>query len=70
MKLLFNKTEYFGQWFDDDETPEGFTEKVPPHTGVIFDEDSGEWVLIPEPEQGDELLSNPPEPEQESTETE
>jgi hypothetical protein len=58
MKLLFNKTGYFGQWFDDDETPKGFTEKVPPHTGVIFDEDLGEWVPRPEPEP-----EPPPEPE-------
>jgi hypothetical protein len=50
MKLLFNKTEYYGEWFRDGETPEGFTEKVPPNTGYIFDDDSDEWVPKPEPE--------------------
>jgi hypothetical protein len=73
MKLLFNKTGYFGQFFDDDETPEGFTEKVPPHTGVIFDEDLGEWVPRPEPEPipepEPEMKSEPgPEPENEQGE--
>jgi hypothetical protein len=50
MKLLFSKTDYHGQWFDDDETPEGFTEKVPPGTGYDFDDDADEWVPKPEPE--------------------
>jgi hypothetical protein len=50
MKLLFNKTEYYGHWFQDDETPDGFTEKVPPNTGYIFDEEANDWVLKPEPE--------------------
>jgi hypothetical protein len=59
MKLLFNKTDYYGHWFQDDETPEGFTEKVPPDTGYVFDDDAGEWVPKPEP---------PPEPEGEGGE--
>jgi hypothetical protein len=57
MKLLFNKTEYYGHWFEDEETPEGFTEKIPPHTGVVFDEEQNDWVLKPstESEQEPEL---------------
>jgi hypothetical protein len=50
MKLLFHKTEYYGRRFGDDENPEGFTEKVPPNTGYVFDEESNDWVLKPEPE--------------------
>jgi hypothetical protein len=50
MKLLFHKTEYHGHWFDDDENPEGFTEKVPPNTEYDFNEESNDLVLKPEPE--------------------
>jgi hypothetical protein len=50
MKLLFHKIDYWGQWFDDNENPEEFTEKVPPNTGYMFDEDSNDWILKPEPE--------------------
>jgi hypothetical protein len=50
MRFLFHKTELYGHWFDDDEAPEEFTEKVPPHTKVIFDEELNEWVEKPEPE--------------------
>jgi uncharacterized protein with LGFP repeats len=49
MKLLFNKTEYYGQWFQDDEFPENFTEKVPPNTEYIFDEELDDWVEKPDP---------------------
>jgi hypothetical protein len=51
MKLLFSKEDFHGQWFQDDESPEGFTEKVPPHTGVLFDETLGDWVLKPQEPQ-------------------
>jgi hypothetical protein len=51
MKLMFNKTNYEGHWFNDDETPEGFTEKVPPNAGYIFSEELDDWILKPEPEQ-------------------
>jgi hypothetical protein len=50
MKLMFNKTDYSGHWFYDDEDTEGYTEKVPLNTGYIFDEDLNDWVLKPEPE--------------------
>ena len=45
MKLMFHKTELYGQWFQDDDTPENFTEKVPQHTGQIWNEESNQWVL-------------------------
>jgi hypothetical protein len=50
MKLLFNKTDYHGQWFTDNENPDGFTEKIPPDTGYIFDETANDWTPKPEPE--------------------
>jgi O-acetylhomoserine/O-acetylserine sulfhydrylase-like pyridoxal-dependent enzyme len=49
MKLLFNKIEYYGQWFQDDEFPENFTEKVPPNTRYVFDEEIGDWIEKEEP---------------------
>jgi hypothetical protein len=49
MKLLFSKTDFNGHWFYDDEDTEGYTERVPPHTGVMFDESLNDWVLAPEP---------------------
>jgi hypothetical protein len=50
MKLLFNKLEYYGEWFMDDEVPDNFTYKVPPNTGYVFDEALDDWVPKPEPE--------------------
>jgi hypothetical protein len=50
MKLLFHKTELYGHWFEDNEYSEGFTDKVPPHTGVVFDEESKDWVPKQQPE--------------------
>jgi hypothetical protein len=50
MKLLFHKLDYYGRWFEDDENPEGFTEKVPPDTGHVFDEELNGWVPKPPPE--------------------
>jgi hypothetical protein len=64
MKLLFHKTEYYGHWFDDKEKPEGFTEKVPPDTGYVFDEDLNDWVPKPIPEPVPEEPVE--EPEQDS----
>jgi len=49
MKLMFSKTGHHGQWFHEEEDTTGFTEKVPPHTGVIFDESTQEWILPPAP---------------------
>jgi hypothetical protein len=54
MKLMFNKTEYFGQWFEDDEYPETFTDKVPQNTGYLFDDELNDWVPKPEPEVTEE----------------
>jgi hypothetical protein len=62
MKLLFHKTEYYGHWFKDDENPENFTEKIPPDTGHIFDEEVNEWAPIPEPEP----IEEPEEPVEEA----
>jgi hypothetical protein len=50
MKLLFNKLEYYGQWFHDDENPDSFTEKVPANTGYVFDDGKNGWIPKPEPE--------------------
>jgi hypothetical protein len=47
MRFLFHKTELYGHWFEDDEKPEEFTEKIPPHTGVIFNEELSDWVPKP-----------------------
>jgi hypothetical protein len=47
MKLLFSKTDLHGQWFRDNETPENFTEKIPPSTMYEFNEESNDWVLKP-----------------------
>jgi hypothetical protein len=47
MKLMFHKTNYDGHWFDDNEDTDGFTDKVPPNTGYIFNEEQNEWVLRP-----------------------
>jgi hypothetical protein len=51
MKLLFSKTDFHGQWFNDDENPDGYTEKIPQNTGYFFDEELNDWILKPEPEQ-------------------
>ena len=45
MKLKFNKKNYTCHWFDDNEFDDDYTEKVPPHTGVIFDDNTNEWIL-------------------------
>jgi hypothetical protein len=50
MKLLFNKTEYYGHWFDDNGDTGGFTEKAPPNTRYIFNEEINDWILNSEPE--------------------
>jgi hypothetical protein len=44
MKLLFNKTDYNGQWFNDNEYPDDFTDKIPPDTGYIFNEEENNWI--------------------------
>jgi hypothetical protein len=54
MKLLFNKTEYYGKWFDDGENPVEFTEKVPLNTGYIFNEELNDWVRKP-PKSNEEI---------------
>jgi len=50
MILMFNKINHEGKCFRnweckpvDDTT--GYTEKVPPHAGVCWNEESGEWIL-------------------------
>jgi hypothetical protein len=50
MKLFFNKKEYYGQWFWETEVPEGFTEKAPPNTGYVFDDEQDDWIPKPIPE--------------------
>ena len=49
MKLMFNKINLCGQWFNENEEVAGFTEKVPPDTAHIWNEETNEWVLL-EPE--------------------
>jgi len=48
MKLMFNKTDFEGHWFQDGEDTTGYTEKVPPDAGHVWDETQQEWI-IPEP---------------------
>ena len=52
--LMFHKIEHYSSWFRDGEDTTGFTEKVPPHTKVIFNEDLQEWEQPPEPEPEEE----------------
>jgi len=47
MKLMFDKTTFEGHWFSDGEDTAGYTEKVPPHAGVKWNEELNEWVLKP-----------------------
>ena len=54
MKLMFNKKTYEGHWFNDDEFPDDFTDKIPPHTGVEFDESSDGWKEIQHSENVEE----------------
>ena len=42
-KLMFNKIDHHGEWFREDEDTTGFTEKIPPHTGVAFNEKTRMW---------------------------
>ena len=58
MKLMFNKTTYEGHWFEDGEIDGGYTEKTPPHTGVVFNENDGEWVLKTEEAEDGEQPNN------------
>jgi len=44
MILKFDKKTLEGHWFMDGEDSTGWTEKVPPYTNYVFDEESGEWV--------------------------
>ena len=50
MILMFNKETLEGRWFRDIEFPEpedttGYTEKVPPYSNYIWNEELNEWVL-------------------------
>jgi len=45
MILMFNKKTLEGHWFKNGESSEGYTEKVPPFTNYVFDENKNEWVL-------------------------
>ena len=49
MTLKFNKITFEGHWFTDDEDTAGYTDKIPPDTAHLWNEELGEWVL-PEPE--------------------
>ena len=55
MKLLFNKKTFESHWFEDDDNPGDYTDKIPPNTGYIFDKETDDWILklkpIEEPEQ-------------------
>jgi hypothetical protein len=54
MRFLFHKTELYGHWFDDNEKPEEFTEKIPKNTGYVFDEELDDWVLKEREAPGEE----------------
>jgi len=58
MKLMFNKTTYEGHWFYEEsdrpgnpEDTAGYTEKVPPDTSYVWDEEQDGWIRPPEPIQ-------------------
>jgi hypothetical protein len=53
MKLLFNKKNFEGHWFEDTEDTEGWTEKVPPNGGYTFNDELNEWVPKTREEQQD-----------------
>jgi hypothetical protein len=44
MKLMFNKENFEGQWFNDNDYPDGWTEKIPPNTSYEFNDELDEWV--------------------------
>jgi hypothetical protein len=46
MKLLFNKKELYGHWFNEENETinSDWTEKIPPNTGYIFNDNLNEWV--------------------------
>ena len=56
MKLMFNKTTFKGHWFSDSEDTTGYTEKVPPHTGVEWNEELNEWM--PKPVEIEEIIED------------
>ena len=61
MKLMFNIITFEGHWFDDGEDTTGYTDKIPPDTAHIWNEELGEWVFS-EPEiVDDNLLAETPE---------
>ena len=64
MKLLFSKTNHEGRWFAEAEDITGYTEKIPPNTAHVWDENAEGWVL-PEPVYDE---SEPDEPMGEKTE--
>ena len=51
MKLLFNKNDFHGEWFQDDYEDNNYTEKVPQSTGYYFDEESNNWLEIVDNEE-------------------
>ena len=50
MKLMFNKISLEPKWFHDveyensDDTT-GYTEKIPPYSNYVFNEETNEWEL-------------------------
>jgi len=58
MKLMFNKKDFHGKWFSEDENfkedESDYTEKAPPDTFYEWNEDQNDWVKkevnIEEPE--------------------
>jgi hypothetical protein len=59
MKLMFDKETLEGRWFRPGEkVPDNYTEKVPPHAGVIWSEEAGDFVLKPEPPEPEEETDN------------
>ena len=56
MKLMFCKENREGRFFRDTEETTGYTEKAPPDTMHVWDEEAGDWVYheTPEPDPSDE----------------
>jgi len=56
---MFNTKTLEGGWFDDGEDTTGYTDKVPPDTAHIWDEELGEWIMSePEIVEETELVDN------------
>ena len=53
MKHIYNKKTLEGGWVEDDNDNPEFTEKTPPGSNYIYDEEVNDWVLPTVPEIND-----------------